>query len=209
MDCGVKLLNIERIEIVNDGYILCKSNFYTSKDIINREKKYIFSKGVNRLNGEIDSGVWAVSYLLSMFKYRQKDFILYEKPEVFVGGEAISLAEFSEYSCYMDKSYPLFASKKTVRELVSKGIKKTRQNYAPENIKDMFCIDENRFERPLNATGNEVFKAMAAIAYSNNKQVFCFPWLSQKRFEGYHNNLLWLLDELDRLGIIAIVPVGR
>ena len=69
-------------------------------------------------------------------------------------------------------------------------------------------MDSERFERPLAGAGNEIFKAMAAIGYANDKKVFCFPWLSKKRFESYHENLTDLLRTLDDLGQISIVPVG-
>ena len=39
-----------------------------------KEGHITFTSGENMLRGEIDSGVWAVSYLLSMYTYRAKRF---------------------------------------------------------------------------------------------------------------------------------------
>ena len=72
----------------------------------------------------------------------------------------------------------------------------------------MFQIDNDRFERSLASMGNEIFKAMSAIGFSYNKEIFCFPWLSSKRFNSYHRNLSVLLHILEKLGKIVIVPVG-
>ncbi len=72
-------------------------------------------------------------------------------------------------------------------------------DYATEEIRDLFYIHPARFERPLTGVGNEVFKCMAAIAYCHEKDVYCFPWLSKKRFAGYHYNMTGLLEILERL----------
>ena len=56
--------------------------------------------------------------------------------------------------------------------------------------------------------GNEIFKAMAAIGFSYKKEIFCFPWLSNRRFESYHENLTTLLQILEKLGKTVIIPVG-
>jgi hypothetical protein len=72
----------------------------------------------------------------------------------------------------------------------------------------LFCIDNERFERPLKGVGNEIFKAMAAIGFSYKKEIFCFPWLSNRRFESYHKNLTALLQILENLGKTVIIPIG-
>lgn len=50
--------------------------------------------------------------------------------------------------------------------------------------------------------------ANVVVAYEYNKENF-FPWLSYERYEGYHKNLWGLMDILESLGKIAIVPVGK
>lgn len=50
---------------------------------------------------------------------------------------------------------------------------------------------------------------MASIGYCYKKQVFCFPWLSQKRFANYHSNITDLLDILANLNRIIILPMGE
>ena len=84
-------MKIDSIHISNSGYVNCRSGFYYSQDILHRSSVYSFSSGINKLIGEIDSGNWAISYLLSMYKYRPKDFILFEQPNAFVNNELISL----------------------------------------------------------------------------------------------------------------------
>lgn len=202
-------IKIETIQVKNRGYVQCRSRFYSAADNFPQDPNYCFGTGVNKLYGEIDSGVWAVSYMLSMYNYRRKDFILFEQPEVIINNEVISLENFAQYSCYMDKQYPLFSTNIPVKKLVEKGIRKNKMNMSPDEVRNLFCIDSQRFERPLTEVGNEVFKAMAAIGYCYGKQVYCFPWLSNLRFEYYHRNMTGLLEILASLNQIAIVPIGE
>ncbi len=200
-------MKIKDIYVINNGYIHCRSVFYASHDILNKSE-FHFTTGINKLNGEIDSGNWAISYLLSMYKYRPKDFILFEQPQALLNNERISLEELSKFSCYMDIEYPLFSKNTSVRKLVTRGLKDSKLNYSCDDIKNLFQLDNERFERPLKNIGNDIFRAMAAIGFSYNKQIFCFPWLSKIRFEGYHKNLTWLLQTLEDLEKIVIVPLG-
>lgn len=200
---------INRISVRNDAYIHCKSMFYQAKDILSENSKYDFRIGTNYLHGEIDSGNWAISYLLSMYPYCADEISLFLPAEVVVNDTQMTLKELSKYTCYMDYIYPLFSSKKTVYQLVSRALKKTGVADSAEEIREKFLLDQERFERPLTQVGNEVFRMMAAIGYCNGKQVFCFPWLSKRRFEGYHKQITTTLDILESLGKIVIVPIGE
>lgn len=205
-------MKIESIEVVNDGYINCKSSFYTTCDMINELVTYHFINGLNTLVGDIDSGVWGISYLLSMYKYDKNNE---NKKRIFlpltitVNHHMVNLEQFWTYSCYMDRIYPLFASKKTVEHQVLKGIKKNGFKETDDEIRELFHIDKDRFIRPLSCVGNELFRCMAAIGYVNMKEVFCFPWLSRIRYNGFHKHMDDLFDILCSLNKILIVPLGK
>lgn len=201
-------MKINNITLRNEGYVYCKSNFYTAQDELSANTSYTFSTGINKLLGEIDSGGWAVSYLLSMYNQNPDDFILFEPPEVFVNDKFISLDDLSEFSCYMDKSHSLFGSALSVKSCVVQGIRNNQLNLSPSDVRKLFLIDGDRFEMPLSGTGNEIYKAMAAIGYCHNKQIFCFPWLSEHRFNYYRSNITYLLDLLNQLGKMVVLPMG-
>ena len=201
-------MKINDIKIQNEGYVYCKSSFYSAQDSLSNCMNYTFSIGINKLIGEIDSGNWAISYLLSMYKHRPEDFILFEKTKATVNNEEISLTELSEISCYMDKLDPLFLYNDSINKLIMQGLEYSNLNCSYDDIRDLFHIDIERFQRPLSGVGNEVFKAMAAIGFSYKKEIFCFPWLSNKRFDSYHKHLTTLLQILEKLKKIVIIPVG-
>lgn len=202
-------MKIENIKIKGDAYIKCKSCFYSALVPIDEIYPYEFSVGVNKLVGEIDSRNWGISYLISMYPYLSRLERKTSRAYPLINNKEVSIQELSKYACYMDEIYPLFSTKRTIRKLVSQGIKKSGMKEKPENIRDVFYIDPERFERPICGVGNERFKAMAAIAYCNQKEVFCFPWLSKKRFDYYHYNMLGLLEVLKSLKKVVILPVGE
>lgn len=188
--------------------IRCESQIYSSHNSIMLDKQLIFKNGINILEGEIDSDVWAVSYLLSMYVHDSQSFLLSDEPKITLNGSLITLEELSQYSCYMDKKYPLFSTDDTVRTMVSRELEKSGKPYSIEQVRDMFYLDHQRFERPLRGVGNEIFRSMAAVGYAGGKELFCFPWLSRKRFDYYHRNITGLLEILNDLDKMTIVPRG-
>ena len=200
---------IEKISFSNDANIICKSEFYTCEDILQSYMNFEFSKGINKLVGEIDSGIFAISYSLSMYDIAvsKKDF--FTPPMITVNEDCIELSKFAPKCCYLDRAYPLFSSRATVRKLVRSGLKRSGINQSADEICDMFNIERFRFDKPIKCTGNEKFKAMAAVGYAYAKDVFCFPWLSRMRFEAFHNHMPMLLNTLEQLGKIVILPIGN
>ena len=206
---------IKQISFSGGGYINCKSVFYTSHDVLQHSMKFNFHTGINTLVGEIDTGIWGISYLLSMYNYdvNKKLFEISPKSSLCatVDGVETPLENLTDKCCYLDhKYYPLFSKRrKTVRKLIEAGIKKTHPDKTFEEICELFLLTPERLDRAVYQVGNERFRAMAAIGYAHGKEVFCFPWHSRKMFDYYTNNILWLLDILEKLNVIVILPVGE
>ena len=196
------------IRVNNDGYVLCRSKFYSVNDVL-PDTTFYFTSGVNKLVGGIDCGNWAVSYLLSMYMYKSRGFCLFNKPEVTVNDATMLLDEFSKCSCYMDTLYPMFRKKTPINKLVAKELKNSKSEITPEKVREIFCIDKERFNRPLSQVGNELFQAMAAIGYASGKEVFCFPWLSHKRYCYYQVHIDALTKTLESLGKVVILPLEK
>ena len=130
-------MSIKAIQIQNAGFVTCRSTFCVMDGCLKRET-YFFVRGVNRLVGDIDSGNWAVSYLLSMYSHRKKDFNLFEKPCVIVNGEQISLEELARFVCYMDFCDPLFSGRCSVRKKILHGISSGKTNCLCEELEEQF-----------------------------------------------------------------------
>ena len=63
------------LKIKNNGYVYCHSSFFDAEDVL-EEKEFEFSSGINKLVGDIDSGNFAISYLISMYDkiYKKQSF---------------------------------------------------------------------------------------------------------------------------------------
>lgn len=199
---------MENIKISGNGYIDCKSEFYSADDVLSEGTSYEFVSGLNFLKGEIDSGIWAISYLLSMLKYDGSKKLIFSPLTAVVDGAETPLKKIWPYSCYLDEAYPLFSDRKPINMLVEKGIKKSDMKDTAEGIRDLFRITPECFSRPITEAKKESFKAMASIGYANGKNIFCFPWLSKKVFQTFHKELLDLFQVLESSKKIVIVPLG-
>lgn len=188
-----------------DCFVDCHSNFYKSSGALGA---HTIHSGKNLLRGEIDSGVWELSYFLSMYHKRKKDFIRFDNPTVTKNGQEVPFEEILDKSCYMDKSDPLFGTKQTVRKLIEKGVKKSRCPLTAVEIQTLFHLDEQRLDRPISQVGNERFRAMAAIGVATGKEWFCFPWLSRKMVEHYGLQLSFAVYLLEQLNKNIVLPVG-
>lgn len=203
------IVKIENIRIENGGHIFCRSEFYSVLDVLPDNVTYEFSNGINVLLDDIDSGNWAVSYLLSMYRYEAHKTPLFSPMNAIVNNDIIPLTQLWEYTCYMDRIFPLFRSRRTVSHLISQGIKMNGISTSAEYIRELFHIDRERYCRPLKNTGNEIYKVMAAIGYVYGKQVFCFPWFSRRRYNAFHDHMSEALNVLNTLGKIVILPLEK
>ena len=200
-------MDINEIKIKNEGYIDCESSFYKVCDVL-QGQEFTFAKGINILESDIDSGIFAISYLISMYdKINHK--MLFQPQEAIVDGNVMQLSALTKQACYMDRLYRLFASRRPVSELVAKGLRQSKVAYSTREIRNMFEIEKIRFDLPIDATGNERFKIMAAIGFCYGKQIFCFPWMSRMRFECFEAHTRKGLDVLESMGKIVVLPIGK
>ena len=88
----------------------------------------------------------------------------------------------------MNKKYPVFHSQK----------------------KDIFCLSDGRFKRPLSEVSGEIWLISLAVNFALGKDIFCYPWLNQldiERFKtAYEHNVI---DFLKKENKIIIVPSSQ
>ena len=201
-----------KIKIKNSGYIDCKSSFFSVLDIL-PEKEFEFSNGINKLFGDIDSGNFAISYLISMYDNVNKK-MLFLPHNAIVDESVVSLSNLEKISCYIDQSYPLFSNRKllkrekTVIQLIECGLKKSKLAYSATEILDMFEVQFHHREVLIKQTGTECYKAMSAIGFSYNKDVFCFPWFSKEKYQAFSMHITHSINVLENFNKIVILPLG-
>ena len=187
------------------GHFICKELYNRIQSTCDR-LSYQFQNGVYVLAGEIDSGGWAFASSLCQ---NNTNFLGSDTVIKFNGG-IMSLADMIEISC--DLSYEPVESEreneKGIRQKIAEGIEKYNLNYSLEEIKELFFIADERFDRPVHCVGNERYRCNAAVGYTNGKKIFCFPWLS-KKMTAYHCGWLrHLCDIMSELDCIVFLPLS-
>ena len=66
---------MKKFVIKNSGYITCHSVFYSVEDVLDEQTVYEFHRGINEMIGDIDSGIFGISYLLSMYEIIDKNTV--------------------------------------------------------------------------------------------------------------------------------------
>lgn len=199
-------VDVKEIKVMAQGYAHCRSAFYTVQDAF-QDQEWEFYTGINRMYGEIDAGNWAVSYLLSMYQNKPRDFILSDV-KFFVNEQTVSADAVMDVSCYMDISDPLFATKWSVKKLIQKQLRCSKIPFSFGDIVSLFELDECDFNRNIQQTGNRKIRIMAAVGCAAGKQIFCFPWMSAKRFRNFHYNMSFTLEVLERLNKVVVLPLS-
>lgn len=201
---------IKNITICADAHVDCRSSFYASSSSLNGfglGDAVTLLPGLNCFVGEIDSSGWALSYLLSMYSKRSKNITLYDVKST-INDKNVTLDQLTNLSCYIDTSYPLFSHQTSVRKMITNGLRKSGLAYSTKDIKSIFQLDDQRFERAIHANGNERYRAMPAIAFCHRKEIYCFPWMSKNRFDYFKYQIMYSVKLLSELGKIIILPVG-
>lgn len=206
----MKVNIIDKISVSGESGFSYKinSSYCCLKSALKYGVRYEFKRGINQIVEEIDDGAWAIGCYMALNDCK-KSFTVFEAPVFTSDGMLLTPRYLSQISCYMDLSYPLFSSRRTVEEIVSQKIRKNHLNTSKEEVRTLFRMSKSRFDRRIEATGHELFKAMASIAYCDNKEIYCFPWMSDYYFDSFKYHLKDLLDILNDLKKFVILPVSK
>lgn len=165
----------------------------TSKNIYLPLKNYCFNMpGVNVIiSDNLDN--YALSYIFTGFPKLKKSIVQ-------IDNKNITQKQLKSISCYVGHSIygKNIIHSYTVREEINKSLKKNKKINEFEKIEKKFFLTKSRLDRPLKYTGNEHWRASLAIAYAFNKEIFCFPNITQE-----------LSKELIRLNINEFIKLLR
>ncbi|MDD4414256.1 MAG: hypothetical protein PHR14_06880 [Oscillospiraceae bacterium] len=167
------------------------------------EFTYTFKPGVYALTGQIDNGGWAFTY--SLTPLNEDDICIYNSPKYLYDGKNVSIDYIRSISYYLGHytNNQSVSAKKQLEVLVNSGTVQTSLN----EIKDMFGLTEERFDRPLNMTGNEIWRITAAIGLAQGKKIFCYPWMTNNQLKPLVYATQKLADVFFKNNCILFLPV--
>ncbi len=172
---------------------------------------YDFKPGVYALSGEIDSGNYA--FAASLYPQNSKNIIMaLDETTLYYMGEKATIKEIQKHACNLDYVPSNTLSRmlqSTVETRIKKGLQKNHLNYTVEDICEMFFIDPERIDQPIQYVSGHLFCCNAAINFIEGKTIFCFPWLSCKTFNRYDIRVEKICQILSDFGKLVLLPVSN
>lgn len=194
-----------RLSIENfGGYINCKSTFGQYNSVLD-DFSCDFDSGTTLLIGEIDSGGWALSYILTT---GQRGGVISSIPTVLYDGRPYTLDDISLKVGYVDRKINIIDNQQSVKSIIKRNLKKSKLEFTVNQVQDIFQLSASRIVRPLRQVGNEFICAKAAIEFSSGKDIYCFPWLSTKQFYYYIGYIRRVCSVLESYKKITIIPTS-
>ncbi len=98
----------------------------------------------------------------------------------------------------------------SAKECIQTALQISGEKFSVEEIKSIFHLSDERFERPLEYVSGEIWLISMAIQFALGKEIFCYPWLSMReifRLKAVHE--LNVLDYLRNTNKIVLVPTSQ
>ena len=202
---------IERIELINfQSTAECYCDWQYSRETF-LPISYSFEKGnVYGFCSDFGCGSWGLATCLS--GYGKDDY----SGEFYLNNRKTSPKEISKYesSCFIPKkifgSIDLEENTLTTKDCIEKALNTSGEPYSLEEIKSIFCLSDERFNRPIDYISGEIWLVSLAVNFSLGKEIFCYPWLNSQnifRFKVAYD--LNIIDFLVEKGKIVFLPSSQ
>lgn len=165
-------------------------------------------KNVYGLISDIGCGSWGMTSCVGGRSSKQYS------GKIFLNEAEIAADELKKYACFISENIysdlGLNSELSTPRECIERALSISLLPYSVDQIKSMFCLSDERFERPLEYVSGEIWFISIAINFALGKQIFCYPWLNARdivRFEiAYRHGIIKLIKDA---GKIILVPSSQ
>ena len=133
--------------------------------------------------------------------------------KMFLNNREIHPSRLLEFTCfvYEDCYKQLYVKgEPTIRNCIESALELSGLPYTVEQIKEMFSLTDERFDRHMDFISGEKWLASAAIGFAAGKKIFVYPWLNELyvgRFEIAVE--LGIVETIKKSGGIVIVPSSQ
>lgn len=168
---------------------------------------FTFQSGnIYSIIGEIGSGGWAISYLLS-------GKVPVEQEEVFINKRKLLPGDYVNLGWYMGEGSQgkRGYNNSSVGKQIRKGLRQSKLKLSDEDIISKFNLSRERIECKFSQLSWERWRASAAIGYAYGKKVFCFPFVNTAILNNIVTNsyLPMYLNVLKNEGACIIIPTSH
>ena len=158
----------------------CTSQLFQSRESFGRNSYDFRGGNVYGIVSDFGCGSWG---LVTSLGGKGGTDSLYSDGDVLLDGVKASPEERRIVSAFVGDN--IFDGINSPTELLSarKCIEKALQisglRYSPSEIKDVFSLSDERYERDLKYVSGEIFRISIAINFALGKSIYCFPWANE------------------------------
>lgn len=184
----------------------CKSNLFQCRESF-LKVNYEFKCGnVYSIVSDFGCGSWGLVNCLGG-RNESEEWL---SGQISVDNNKVTPAEMRNHSAFVGEtvfnginslSEPLSAKKCIEKALIISG-----QHFSVLDIKNMFCLSDERFDRNINYASGEINKISIAVNFALGKEIFCFPWLNEQEILNISKSNLNALREHNK---IVLIPTSQ
>ena len=182
----------------------CQSQIYSSKESFLPMTYQFFGANIYGLISDFGCGSWAMATCLG----GRCDPI---EGDIFLNDKKISDNELLKYSCFVgENTFDEINSKDdllSAKACIEKALEISKLPYSVQEIKNLFGLSDERFERDLNYVSGEIWRISIAVGFALNREIFCYPWLNTHDVSAYLD--ISNIEELRKHNKIIIIPTCR
>jgi ABC-type sugar transport system ATPase subunit len=131
--------------------------------------------------------------------------------KICIDSNKVHIEKLQKISCYITEISNLksvFLGNQTPKNCIQYAIRKKLTNHSLSDIKELFSLTNERFNRPLKYVSGEIFPISLAINYALGKKIFCFPWLGELEINRIES-LLPIINFLKSEDRIILIPSSQ
>ena len=186
-----------------DG-VSCVSSLFQSKEGFLKLNYSFLSGNVYGIVSDFGCGSWG---LVTCLGGRVSEYYI---GQMLINGTAAPPGDLLLYAAFIGENvYEGINSKRDIlspRKCIERALSISGQNYTVDEIKRMFLLSDERFERDLNYVSGEIDRISIAVNFALGKDIYCFPWLNEHDICNVSKEILRILKEHEK---IVLIPTSQ
>ena len=157
------------------GYAFCQSQVYSCKDTFKSITYEFVGGNIYALISDFGRGSWGLATCLG----GTGEII---DGDILLNDQKISPVHLAKVSCFLGKTdfneLEFLKESESAKNCIQEALTISELPYSVTDIKHMFGLSNERFERDIKYVSGEIWRITAAIGFALDKQIFIYPWMN-------------------------------
>lgn len=188
------------------GSAYCCSRIYSSKEAFLPITYQFCAANIYGLISDFGCGSWGLATCLG-----GRGAAMPIKGSILVNDKEVKNSDLKRLSCFVGEDvFDEINSEQEplcVNECIRKALTISGLPFSVQEIKKLFHLSDERFDRSLNSVSGEIWRISIAIGFALNKEIFCYPWMNTHDLSKFVD--LRNINVLREYKKIVIIPASR